>query len=402
MNFQKIALKQLLKDRNVQLLNKLTPNLFSGAYKNIVRLFDTYYSKHNKLPTKDDIIALFQSKLPKDKAETYTAIIDSLNKIESELNTDELLSELRYDSVAKSVDSEVAKIVELAENKDLDKLKVVLLDLQNKINKVDDSGVDDILNVDFKNVNLSYIDNCLDTLRDRGINFTGLSIIGAKSSGGKSLLSLQQALYTYEQGHSVGFLSLELDESLLLTRMYSQINKTNYKELLQNSSKKELIDKWKVKYFDRENKFYIKHKRYTISGLKDTIKDLIDKGVKLIVIDYLNLVAFDSVNDEWKSLANLVKELHQLAIESGVVILSPTQVNLEVSKNGHIQISSRGSQELIYSSSLFLVIYQDKEERAENVSRIIVEKARNAQKITCMVKNDFDTMSFTDLYTVIE
>jgi len=180
-------------------------------------------------------------------------------------------------------------------------------------------------------------------------------------------------------------------------RMYSQATDTSFREILSNPNKKEIIDEWKSNYFNRDNKFYIKHRRYTTEELKQVIKTLIKQGVKLFVIDYLNLVEFENSKEEWKQLANLVKDLHELAVNNGVVIISPTQIELEESKNGRVQAVTRGSRELLYSSSVFLLLYQDKEEAAENVSRVIVQKARNSTKITCMLENDFQHMKFKDL-----
>ena len=96
-------------------------------------------------------------------------------------------------------------------------------------------------------------------------------------------------------------------------------------------------------------------------------------------------------------MANLVKDLHALSVEHNIVILSPTQLNLTKDKKGNIEATTRGSKELNFSSSLFLLIYQNKEEFKEGVARIIVEKARNAKKLTLMTKTDFEHMKFTDL-----
>jgi replicative DNA helicase len=270
--------------------------------------------------------------------------------------------------------------------------------LNNKVNNIENNYVpSDIKEVEFKNVNLAKVESFLPTLRDNGIDLYGVSVVASPSGHGKSNFVLQQALHTYDvEGKSVGFISLELDESLLLLRMYSQVTNTPFKEIMSNPNKKNIIDNWKIEYFNRDNKFYIKYMRYTVEELLAAVKLLAKEGVKLIVIDYLNLVSFPN-GEEWKHLSNLVKDLHELAINNGLVILSPSQVNIEESKSGNVTAVSRGSKELEFSASVFLVLYANDEEKAEGVSRLIIQKSRNSQKLNLMVKTDFTTMKFKDL-----
>jgi len=399
MNYNKLALKSLLTDNNPYLLQHLTENYFTKSYKTIYRLVNQFYDKHNKLPKSEDLIALFETKLPEDKAATFTAIIKSLDKLQTNLSPEEILEGLKEVKALTEVEENLELLINYAENKDVKNLTNLLNNLSNKLqNTFNDFIPTEASEVEFKNISLASVSNCLPTLSENGVDFYGLSIIGAGSGSGKSILSLQQAIFAYEiEGLNVAFLSLELDESLLLMRMYSQVTNTPFREILSNPNKKEIIDTWKSEYFNRDNKFYIKHRRYTTEELRQVIKTLIKQGVKLFVIDYLNLVEFENNKEEWKQLANLVKDLHELAVNNGVVIISPTQIEIEESKSGRVHAVTRGSKELLYSSSVFLLLYQDKEEAAENVSRVIVQKARNSTKLTCMLENDFQHMKFKDL-----
>jgi replicative DNA helicase len=402
MNVQKIAIKHLLLDRNTHFLHQLIDAYFTKSYKTIYKLIESYYDSKGKLPAKDDLLSLFENKLSKEKAETYKAIIKSLDRIESDMTADEILAELKKHKLLVEVENKLEDLVKAGENKDVGTLMNIIGDLNNKINNIENSYVPaDVKEVEFKNINLVTLDSCLPTLRDNGINITNLTILGARSGQGKSLLAIQQALYTYEQGHSVAFLSLELPESLLLMRMYANVNKVSIKEIMANPDKKNIIDKWKETYFNRENKFYIKHRRYTATEVKSVVRMLAKQGVQLIVIDYLGLIEFDNNYEDWRNLANLVKDLHALSVELGVVILSPTQINIEESKSGSVNITTRNSKELIFSSSLFLVLHANEEEKQENVSRLIVEKARSAQQMTLMVKNNFEYMAIEDLGIIV-
>jgi replicative DNA helicase len=401
-SIQKIAIKQLLIDKDTYLLNQLNSSYFTKSYKTIYKVIEEYYDNKNKLPTKIDLISLFENKLSESRAETFKAIIKSLDKINTNMSAEEILKELKKHKLLVEVESKLEDLVKAGENKDVNKLMCTINDLNNKVNNIENDYVPELVqNIEFKNVNLAKVESFLPTLRDNGIDLYGVSIVASPSGHGKSNFVLQQALHTYAvEGKSVGFISLELDNSLLLLRMYSQATNTPFKEIMSNPNKKTIIDEWKAEYFNRENRFYIKYRRYTVEELLATVKLLAKEGVKLIVIDYLNLVSFPN-GEEWKHLSNLVKDLHELAINNGLVILSPSQVNIEESKGGNITAVSRGSKELEFSASVFLVLYANNEEKQENVSRLIIQKSRNSKKLNLMVKTDFTTMQFEDLKIIV-
>ena len=220
-------------------------------------------------------------------------------------------------------------------------------------------------------------------------------------NSGKSLFSLQQALYSYkETGVKVGVLSLELPLSQLKARMYSIVNDIPYYEAIKPENKEKILQ-WQREYFE-PNSFFIKAIRYNVEEIRKAIDYMLKKGVKLIIIDYLNLVEADNYKEEWKQLADLAKDLHAKSVEHNIVILTPTQVNLSESKKGEVEATTRGSRELEFSSSLFLLIHQNKEEYKEKVARIIIKKARNAKRLTLMVRTEFEKMKFVDTSIIVE
>ena len=395
MNYQKIAIKKIMEDQSLPLLTKLNSNNFNKSYKTIFKMIEAYYDKYNKIPTIDVLKAYADSNFKKEKAEVVNSILTSLNRIEENLTDEEIVEAIKKDTIIRNIDSVSEEFIDALQEKDIDKLLTLTEQIQNSVIQINNTLPEDITQTEFKKIGLASVPCYLPTFQREGIDLTGLTIVGGFSGSGKSLFSLQQALYSYEQGHKVGILSLELPIPMLMTRMYSLVNDVEYREVLHNVSKEE-IENWKKSYF-RPNSFFVKDIRYNTTEIKKAVNYMVKQGVKVIVIDYLNLVEANSNQEEWKQMANLVKDLHALSVEHNIVIISPSQLNINVDKKGNIEATTRGSKELEYSSSVMLLIYQSKEEYEEGVARVIVKKARSAKKITLMTKTEFSKMKFVDL-----
>jgi len=403
MNFQKIALRKLLYDKDMYLMNHLSKDMFTKQYKRIFVVISSYYDKTSKIINKDYLKAVITNNFSDEIAKILHAIVDSLEKVSSDIEDDELLAELRKEQVLHQIDSVLPDLVEAAKNKKVDEVKSLLSKMESSLVYVDDTKTKDITEIEYNVNSMSTIDIFLPSMANAGLQLAGLSIVGGTSGGGKSIFALNQALYSYKQGHKVSILSLELPIGQVLSRLYAMENKISYKELvsLPKDEWKRTIDEWRNSFFEKD-RFYINYFRYNVDKIKETILFDIRRGVKVFVIDYLNLVKQDYSKEEWKSLSDLVKELHDIAITYGVVIISPTQVNLSENKNKKIEVTTRGSKELEYSASVLLFIYQNSEEFKENVARIIVKKSRNSRKFTAIVKTDFEHMKFEDSGIILD
>jgi len=401
MNWQKIALKKLLIDNDYSLYTHLNKELFSKSYRTIFVMIDKYYDAYSKLPTIDVLVAYIKSNFADDVADILVAILESLSKIKDNTTNDEVIKELNKEKVVRELDNVAEDFLSALKNKQIDKVVKIAENIQVKAMEVNNKMPDDIRETDYKMEGLATLPIFLPTLQKQGIHLAGLSVIGSDSGSGKSLFSLQQALYSYkETGVKVGVLSLELPLSQLKARMYSIVNDIPYYEAIKPENKEKILQ-WQKEYFEPDS-FFIKAIRYNVEEIRKAIDYMIKKGVKLIIIDYLNLVEADNYKEEWKQLADLAKDLHAKSVEHNIVILTPTQVNLSENKKGEVEATTRGSRELEFSSSLFLLIHQNKEEYKEKVARIIIKKARNAKKLTLMVRTEFEKMKFVDTSIIVE
>jgi hypothetical protein len=147
---------------------------------------------------------------------------------------------------------------------------------------------------------------------------------------------------------------------------------------------------------DRENVFRITTTHLDsdeLMGIMTVERQL--HGVNAIFLDYIGLVSPPKTErgESWASTANLAKNLHRFSVKNEVVIVTAAQVSeTKKSKDGlSIEVTSRGSAEIKFSSSQFLYIEID------NGSAILymVKNRLNALKHV-MAEPNFATMKFTD------
>ena len=402
MKLQKAMLHYLIKDNDTFYLNKLDKSYFTKLNQKLFSIIEKYYNKYEVIPTFDELVGVIEEKVKKDKS-LLIELIEQIKNIKPNLTKEQLFYELKQSKLVRELDNIAPELIDALEEKQLDKVEQIINKIQNKFLDIDDKVTKDIKDVEFKPMALATIECFLDSMNSAGFNLAGLAIVGAATGQGKSIFALNQAIYAYNKGLKVSIMSLELPESQVLLRLYAMTNKENYSDLIKSPKDvlKNKIDKWKNEYF-KNGGFFIKHYRYTPTELKKAIINDIKRGVKFFVVDYLNLVEVDSKVEDWRSLSRLAKDLHDIAMQYGVVILSPTQINIEEDKNKKLKVSARGSRELEFSASTMLLIYQNKDEYKEGVARIKVLKSRNSRKFTTIAKTNFGNMLFEDTGVILD
>lgn len=214
---------------------------------------------------------------------------------------------------------------------------------------------------------------------------------------GKSVLALQQALHSYKEGNDILFLNLELSKTEMLSRALSCSYDIPISDIYKNLSEEEVkkYSKLKDELFSLPNKFKMVNKNMQADEIISMIKAEAKTGLDVVVIDYLQLVDKpQGYGEQWQFLTVFVKQLHQLSLELGITIISPIQVNEVNFKNDNIHITTRGSRELEFSSSLWVHIHQDDSEAKDNMCRLFTIKARHAQKATYILETQFNKMKF--------
>ena len=390
-NFEKLALASILEGKTDINQCKFT-DFSSYTAKFVAKIIKKYWDKYNKAPTKEVLISAISNQISEEKARIYNGYIKGLPTDVKE-DTKVILDGLRESSAIKTLDSKIENLVELAQNREIGGAKAVLNELLVALTDTE-TNAEDAKDIEFDTERIQKTDFCL---KDVDLKAQGLTLISAKAGFGKSLLALQQALYSYKEGKDILFINLELSKVEMLSRALSCAYDIPISDVYKNLTEEEVkkYSKLKDKLFSLPNKFKMINQNITSEEIINTIRAEAKTGLDVVVIDYLQLVDKpQGYGEQWQFLTVFAKELHQLSLELGITIISPIQVNEVTFKNDSIQVTTRGSRELEFSSSLWVHIHQDDKETTDNICRLFTIKARHAKRLTYVLETDFEHMKF--------
>ena len=406
MNYDKIALKRIFTTNKLELLSRIKPEYMKyGLAKYMIKALKSYVKKFGTIPSLEVFTAELTSKVAEDKVPVYSGYLEGLMEIEADISDTALLEGLKAQYIMSEADDKIEGLVEALGDKDIGGVKDIISQLSATLNTTEKTP-DNILDVSYEPSKIRTIRPFIESMYARGTMLGGLTIVGAQTGGGKSIFLINQLLYSYKQEKlDVCLLNLELGSDESLARLYCCANDEEFSDIYGNADPKVInkVSDWKNNFFSETNRFTMKNIRYDSVEIEETIRQQHALGITVFFIDYLSLVDAPTNKQEWETLRDLVRNLHSLTLELGLVIISPVQVNLDDVDEGDgvVKLKVRGSRELENSSTLFLFIYQSKEEYKENVARLFTIKARNARKYVHVLQTEFNKMKFVDTGIVL-
>lgn len=416
-NYELIALakltKEYAKDETKRLLIDLHLDHFTGLNRNIFKLLSKHFAETKRLPTLEVLKATVIDKAPKDKISLVNAVLQSLEKLEvTDISHDEIAHGLRDRQLITVIDNNIKELTQSALEKDVGKVREILSGVveQLSVQRVAPQSLSDAID---QEDNSRIIPTYMGELDDVLTGVSGLTIVAAASGGGKSTFMMDVAINQYLKGHSVLFISLELSAKVFGMRLKSYLTGINFTNILQHGTidratglpkvtltddEIALIDKTMKEFFDRPNAFRIITEPLDTDELLALItveKSLYD--IDIVYVDYLNLVGSPrgSASESWRNLSDTAKALHRLSMSHGIVTVSAAQVNVEKQpKGGQLpDVKTRGSAELIFSSSLFLYFHVPSgAEGDENSLVLYVLKNRIGPTGAHLMEKDFSKM----------
>src|SRR5947209_5842816 len=218
-----------------------------------------------------------------------------------------------------------------------------------------------------------------------------LVVIAARPSMGKSALVANIAENASLGGHAVALFSLEMSESELAQRFVASQARIRGEELRRGRVSE---DRWQ-KILDACQK--LSEAPLWIDDSSDTgvlevrakarrLHHQIDGGLKLIIIDYLQLMRHEgNIESRVQQVGQISRGLKSLARELGVAVIALSQLSRAVEQRGGekkpILSDLRDSGEIEQDSDLVMFIYReeyyDKESERPGEADIIVAKHRN-------------------------
>ena len=199
-------------------------------------------------------------------------------------------------------------------------------------------------------------------LGNRGIAAGEVMTVAAPTSCGKSALALyivSQAVA--KEGHSCGIFSLEMPQKQLTKRLTQVISGVNLRNVEENRASEEQV----VRVNSAINQLkklpiYTSHSVKSADDLYSQTRQFVNKHkVKLLVIDYLQLIPFDSNKmGKAEGIAHISHTIKQMAIDLKIAIVLLAQVNREGAKSNRLKLYDlKDSGDIENDADVVLLMY---------------------------------------------
>ena len=166
-----------------------------------------------------------------------------------------------------------------------------------------------------------------------------LTILAARPGVGKSALAVQIAQAAAVGGEwPVMLFTLEMDAEEIVARAVSQASRVDYAKLGRGAASERDWARWvPAQVALAPAPLYIKDDVVTLGGILATARAAIKRqGVRLVVVDYLQLIDHRAGNRE-QAVAEISRALKLLAQSTGVAVLALAQLSREVEKRSSKQ-----------------------------------------------------------------
>lgn len=226
---------------------------------------------------------------------------------------------------------------------------------------------------------------------------TNLLIIAARPGVGKSVFMLQQALVNASKGIPVLFVSLEMTDIQIKTRMMNW-----YKNRKVDPEEWPEIEKEEEFKFLDEHVFILSNKSNNGNIIINFAEKMIDDyGVQIVFIDYLQLIRYPSM-DEWSSLRKATFDLKTLGVRKDCLVVSCSQVLRKSTTYGIDLESLFGSSTIENDADIVLGMETAGREKIDNSDEelIYIKVLKNREglsnkKIKMLIK--YITMRFVEV-----
>ena len=198
-------------------------------------------------------------------------------------------------------------------------------------------------------------------LGNRGIAAGEVMTVAAPTSCGKSALALYIALQAVtKDAHPCGIFSLEMPQKQLTKRLTQVMSGVNIRSVEENVASEEQM----TRVNDTINTLsdlpiFTSHSVKNADDLCSQTRQFVHKyGVKLLVIDYLQLIPFDARKGKAEGISNISHKIKQMAIDLNIAVILLAQVNREGVKSGKLKLYDlKDSGDIENDADIVLLMY---------------------------------------------
>ena len=294
----------------------------------------------------------------------YSTTAESVYKKLIELTKKRQMQKLLNESATKIKD---------AENIDIDIEKVI-----KELNKIEDREIKeeslkeqiidtlDMIEKNMKNKNdYSLYTGMLDLDQlTCGLHNEELTIIGARPGMGKTTFALQIADYIAKKKIPVMFISLEMSEEQIITKLIAKETRINSTKMRLGT----LTDQEAVKVYEagaelEEKSLYITSNLRTIQQIEVEARKMKNKkNICLIIIDYIQLIkSSQKFNLREQEVADITRTLKLLTLELKIPIIGLCQLNRNATRQEPMLSDLRESGAIEQDADNVIFIYQEEE-----------------------------------------
>jgi replicative DNA helicase len=231
--------------------------------------------------------------------------------------------------------------------------------------------------------------------RTGGFGGNDLVILASHMKGGKSIMALNMGVEQYRRHNlDIIYIPLEMSKVETVQRLLSKISTVEHNKIRTKT--------WNAMEFKQARKAWRRFKNHgikndcrftvwpiaslTISQLRMRLRPM---GYTVVIVDYLNLL-IDPTNNpqEWLRLSNFARDLKLMTKELDVLIVAPTQMNMD----GQIRYSKAIGE---HANTVWTWVYGE-EEIGTHVITINQPYVRGWAPFKFQMREDFERMCITD------
>ena len=198
-------------------------------------------------------------------------------------------------------------------------------------------------------------------LGNRGIAAGEVMTVAAPTSCGKSALALYIALQAVtKDAHPCGIFSLEMPQKQLTKRLTQVMSGVNIRMVEENVATEEQMNRVNDTINTLSDlPIYTSHSVKNADDLCSQTRQFVHKyGVKLLVIDYLQLIPFDARKGKAEGISNISHKIKQMAIDLNIAVILLAQVNREGVKSGKLKLYDlKDSGDIENDADIVLLMY---------------------------------------------
>lgn len=200
---------------------------------------------------------------------------------------------------------------------------------------------------------------------------TNFVVVAARTTIGKSLFMINQAIYNAEHDNKILYCSLEENPVELKKRVLLHIgNNPNKDKILKNFI------------------IFTPNSSSPTVILDDILKYTKENGISLVFVDYIQLMKYTNLND-WDSLRALTRDLKLFAVKNNILLVTASQLKREVEYTGSNLASLYGSSTLEADANTILILEPVRHQnvRINNTTAISIIVAKNRSGAQGKVEN---------------